>query len=123
MTTLAEFMIIAGADNRPPMLEKSMHESWKSRMELYMENKENGRMILDSVQNGPLVGPTIVDENGSRVGVDTAYPVYWIRRIGVSWSRTTFDIFQNIHILYLQYGVLVSLDYGHIESFSPSGLW
>ncbi|GKC79409.1 hypothetical protein Tco_1130183 [Tanacetum coccineum] len=24
--------------------------------------------------------------------------------------RTTFDIFQNIHILYLQYGVLTSLD-------------
>ncbi|GJW75674.1 hypothetical protein Tco_0135044 [Tanacetum coccineum] len=54
MTTLAEFMIIAGADNRPLILEKSMYESWKSRMVLYMENKENGRMILDSVQNGPL---------------------------------------------------------------------
>ncbi|GJX24043.1 hypothetical protein Tco_0228488 [Tanacetum coccineum] len=31
MTTLAEFMIIAGADNRPPMLEKSMYDSWKSQ--------------------------------------------------------------------------------------------
>ncbi|GJU29054.1 hypothetical protein Tco_1172643 [Tanacetum coccineum] len=30
MTTLAEFMIIAGADNRPPMLEKSLYDSWKS---------------------------------------------------------------------------------------------
>ncbi|GJV49760.1 hypothetical protein Tco_1439972 [Tanacetum coccineum] len=65
MTSLAEFMIIAGADNRPPMLEKSMYDSWKSRMELYMENKENGRMILDSVQNGPLVWPTIVQEDGT----------------------------------------------------------
>ncbi|GJU82458.1 hypothetical protein Tco_1284823 [Tanacetum coccineum] len=55
MTTLAEFMIIAGADNRPPMLEKSLYDSWKSRMELYMENREHDRMILDSVQNGPLV--------------------------------------------------------------------
>nr|GEY05412.1 hypothetical protein [Tanacetum cinerariifolium] len=41
--------------NRPPMLEKPMY-----RMELYMENIENERMILDSVQNGPLVWPTIV---------------------------------------------------------------
>ncbi|GJS12216.1 retrovirus-related pol polyprotein from transposon TNT 1-94 [Tanacetum coccineum] len=49
-----EFMIIVGADNRPPMLEKSMYDSWKSRMELYMENMENRRMILNSVQNGPL---------------------------------------------------------------------
>ncbi|GJV49221.1 hypothetical protein Tco_1439433 [Tanacetum coccineum] len=65
MTTLAEFMIIAGADNRPPMLEKSMYNSWKSRMELYMENRENGRMILNSVQNGPLVWPTIIQEDNT----------------------------------------------------------
>nr|GEX50411.1 uncharacterized mitochondrial protein AtMg00810-like [Tanacetum cinerariifolium] len=26
-----EFMIIAGADNRPPMLEKSLYDSWKSQ--------------------------------------------------------------------------------------------
>nr|GEW01939.1 hypothetical protein [Tanacetum cinerariifolium] len=31
MKTLAEFMIIAGADNCPPMLEKSMYDSWKSQ--------------------------------------------------------------------------------------------
>ncbi|GJT13176.1 hypothetical protein Tco_0860218 [Tanacetum coccineum] len=48
MTTLAEFMIIVGADNRPPMLEKSMYDSWKSHMELYIENRENERMILNS---------------------------------------------------------------------------
>ncbi|GJX29035.1 hypothetical protein Tco_0237114 [Tanacetum coccineum] len=65
MTTLAEFMIIASAGNRPPMLEKSMYDSWKSRMELYMENRENGRMILNSVPNGPLVWPTIVQEDGT----------------------------------------------------------
>ncbi|GKE20565.1 hypothetical protein Tco_1432077, partial [Tanacetum coccineum] len=65
MTTLAEFMIIAGADNRPPMLEKSLYDSWKSRMEHYMENMENGRMILNSVQNGPLIWPTVTDEDGT----------------------------------------------------------
>ncbi|GJY01706.1 hypothetical protein Tco_0359858 [Tanacetum coccineum] len=63
MTTLAEFMIIAGDDNRPPMLDKTMYDSWKSRMELYIENRENGRMILNSVENGPLIWPT-VEENG-----------------------------------------------------------
>nr|GEU36025.1 reverse transcriptase domain, reverse transcriptase zinc-binding domain protein [Tanacetum cinerariifolium] len=65
MTTLAEFMIIAGADNRPPMLEKSMYDSRKSRMELYIENRENERMILNSVLNGPLVWPTVDEENGT----------------------------------------------------------
>ncbi|GJX03262.1 hypothetical protein Tco_0189178 [Tanacetum coccineum] len=65
MKTLAEFMIIAGADNHPPMLEKSLYDSWKSRMEFYMENRENRRMIIDSVLNGPLVWPTVVQEDGT----------------------------------------------------------
>ncbi|GKC59762.1 hypothetical protein Tco_1087360 [Tanacetum coccineum] len=65
MTTLVEFMIIACSDNRPPMLEKSLYDSWKSRMELYIENQENRRMILNSLQNGPLVWPTVVEEDGT----------------------------------------------------------
>ncbi|GJT59802.1 hypothetical protein Tco_1003335 [Tanacetum coccineum] len=58
-------MIMAGADNRPPMLEKSLYDSWKSLMKLYIENRENGIMILDSVLNGPLVWPTVVQEDGT----------------------------------------------------------
>ncbi|GKD16447.1 hypothetical protein Tco_1205605, partial [Tanacetum coccineum] len=61
--TLAEYMILSSADNRPPMLDKDLYDSWKSRMELYMENREHGRMILESVEHGPLVWPT-VEENG-----------------------------------------------------------
>ncbi|GJS63955.1 hypothetical protein Tco_0678519 [Tanacetum coccineum] len=63
MTTLADKAILSGADNRPPMLEKDMYDSWKSRMELYMMNRQHGRMILESVENGPLIWPTI-EENG-----------------------------------------------------------
>nr|GFB47808.1 xylulose kinase-1 [Tanacetum cinerariifolium] len=36
------------ADNRPSMLEKNMYDSWKSRIKLYMLNRPNGRMILES---------------------------------------------------------------------------
>ncbi|GJR57396.1 hypothetical protein Tco_1499558 [Tanacetum coccineum] len=36
-----------------------MYDSWKSRMELYMINRQHGRMILESVENGPLIWPTI----------------------------------------------------------------
>ncbi|GJV45747.1 hypothetical protein Tco_1430283 [Tanacetum coccineum] len=28
--TLAEYMILSGADNRPPMLDKDLYDSWKS---------------------------------------------------------------------------------------------
>nr|GEU75872.1 hypothetical protein [Tanacetum cinerariifolium] len=51
------------ADNRPPMLEKDMYDSWKSQMELYMLNRQHGRMILESVESGPLLCPSI-EENG-----------------------------------------------------------
>nr|GFA75850.1 hypothetical protein [Tanacetum cinerariifolium] len=45
------------------MLEKDMYDSWKSRMELYMLNIQHGRMILESIENGPLLWLTI-KENG-----------------------------------------------------------
>ncbi|GKA48258.1 hypothetical protein Tco_0741216 [Tanacetum coccineum] len=40
-----------------------MYDSWKSIMELYMMNRQHGRKILESVENGPLIWPTI-EENG-----------------------------------------------------------
>nr|GEZ66546.1 hypothetical protein [Tanacetum cinerariifolium] len=63
MTSLADKAILSDADNRPPMLEKDMYDSWKSIMELYMLNRQHGRMILESVENGPLLWLT-VKENG-----------------------------------------------------------
>ncbi|GKF80636.1 hypothetical protein Tco_0239238, partial [Tanacetum coccineum] len=62
MTTLADKAILSGANNRPPMLEKDMYDSWKSRMELYMMNTQHGRMILESVENGPVIWP-LIEEN------------------------------------------------------------
>ncbi|GJY73188.1 hypothetical protein Tco_0477619 [Tanacetum coccineum] len=61
-------------------------------------------------------------------GIDNGLEVGSIRRIqgldmaywGFLRVGTTFDIFQNIHILYLQYGVLTSSGYG-VLSFIP--LW
>ncbi|GKF58263.1 hypothetical protein Tco_0171800 [Tanacetum coccineum] len=55
MTTLAEHMIVFGAENRHPMLDKSMYNSWQSRMLLYIKGKKNGILILESIENGPLV--------------------------------------------------------------------
>ncbi|GJU79246.1 hypothetical protein Tco_1276316 [Tanacetum coccineum] len=66
MTTLADKAILSGANNRPPMLEKDMYDFCKSRMELYMMNRQHGRMILESVENGPLIWPTIEDNGVSR---------------------------------------------------------
>nr|GEZ38253.1 hypothetical protein [Tanacetum cinerariifolium] len=64
---LASKAILSGADNRPPMLEKDMYDSWKSRMELYMLNRQHGRMILESVEHGPLLWPTIEEDGVTRL--------------------------------------------------------
>nr|GEX50013.1 reverse transcriptase domain-containing protein [Tanacetum cinerariifolium] len=61
-TTLAEYMILPGAENRSPMLDKDLYDYWKSRMKLYMKNREHGKMILESVENGSLIWST-VEEN------------------------------------------------------------
>ncbi|GJT43718.1 retrovirus-related pol polyprotein from transposon TNT 1-94 [Tanacetum coccineum] len=41
MTTLAEHIIVAGAENRPLMLEKSMYDSWASRIRLFIKGKKH----------------------------------------------------------------------------------
>ncbi|GKB73032.1 hypothetical protein Tco_0934444 [Tanacetum coccineum] len=63
MTTLAEHIIVAGAENRPLMLEKLMYDSWASRIRLFIKGKKHGRMMIDSIDNGPLVY-LAVEENG-----------------------------------------------------------
>ncbi|GKB10720.1 hypothetical protein Tco_0844643 [Tanacetum coccineum] len=68
-----------------------------------------------------------VSLSGTVGSVDTvAYPKYGIpvggermRFLGVG---TTFDIFQNIHLLYLQYGVLVFSRYG-VFSLLDTAYW
>ncbi|GJT09056.1 hypothetical protein Tco_0843518 [Tanacetum coccineum] len=66
MTTLAEQIIVAGAENRPPMLEKSMYDSWASRIRLFIKGKKHVRMMLDSIDNGSLVYPTVEEDGQTR---------------------------------------------------------
>nr|GEY01475.1 hypothetical protein [Tanacetum cinerariifolium]GEZ47342.1 hypothetical protein [Tanacetum cinerariifolium] len=65
--TLVEYMILSGADNRPPMLDKDLYDFWKSRMELYMQNREHERMILESVENGPLIWHTVEENRVTKI--------------------------------------------------------
>nr|GEY95053.1 hypothetical protein [Tanacetum cinerariifolium] len=51
------------------MLEKDMYDSWKSRMELYMLNQQHGRMILESVEQGPLLWPSVEVEGVTRLKI------------------------------------------------------
>nr|GEV09969.1 retrovirus-related Pol polyprotein from transposon TNT 1-94 [Tanacetum cinerariifolium] len=51
--SLAENVIVAGTDNRLPMLTRTQYSSWASRMLLYIQGKENGKLLVNSVLNGP----------------------------------------------------------------------
>nr|GEV87681.1 hypothetical protein [Tanacetum cinerariifolium] len=61
--TLADKAILSGAENHPHMLEKDIYDSWKSIMELYMMNRQHGRMIFESIKHDPLIWP-MIKENG-----------------------------------------------------------
>ncbi|GJR41889.1 hypothetical protein Tco_1309992 [Tanacetum coccineum] len=52
MSTMAENVIATRAENRPLMLERSHYDSWQSHMLLYIQGKEHGIQLLDSVKNG-----------------------------------------------------------------------
>nr|GEW79428.1 hypothetical protein [Tanacetum cinerariifolium] len=67
MASVADKAILSGAENRPPMLEKDMYDSWKSRMELYMLNRQHGRIILESVEHGPLLWPSVTEDGVTRL--------------------------------------------------------
>nr|GEX50297.1 hypothetical protein [Tanacetum cinerariifolium]GEX83971.1 hypothetical protein [Tanacetum cinerariifolium] len=66
MTTSAEHIIVAGSENRPPMLEKYMYDSWASRIRLFIKGKKHGRMMLDLIDNGLLVYPTVEENRQTR---------------------------------------------------------
>ncbi|GKA23174.1 hypothetical protein Tco_0709136, partial [Tanacetum coccineum] len=59
--SLAKNVIVAGADNHPPMLDKTNYSSWASRMLLYIKGKECFKLLVDSVLNGPFQYGTIVE--------------------------------------------------------------
>nr|GFA75737.1 hypothetical protein [Tanacetum cinerariifolium] len=67
MVSLVDKAILSGADNHPSMLEKDMYDSWKSRMELYMLNRQYDRMILESVEQGPLLWPSMEEDGMTRL--------------------------------------------------------
>ncbi|GJZ01648.1 hypothetical protein Tco_0519609 [Tanacetum coccineum] len=59
--SLAENVIVAGANNCPPMLDKTNYISWASRMMLYIKGKEHGKLLVDLVFNGPFQYKTIIE--------------------------------------------------------------
>nr|GFB64393.1 hypothetical protein [Tanacetum cinerariifolium] len=63
----SRLVLTRGAENRPPMLEKDMYDSWRSRMKMYTLNRQHGRIILESVKHGPLPWPSVTEDGVTRL--------------------------------------------------------
>nr|GEV82808.1 hypothetical protein [Tanacetum cinerariifolium] len=46
---------VAGSENHPPMLNKDNYVPWLSRIIRYARSRPNGKMIVDSIKNGPYI--------------------------------------------------------------------
>nr|GEZ93046.1 hypothetical protein [Tanacetum cinerariifolium] len=97
MASLADKAILSGAENRPPMLEKDMYDSWRSRMEMYMLNKQHGRIILESVEHGPLIWPSVTEEGVTRLkkyfelsAAEAIQADYDVKATNINSSSTSF---------------------------------
>nr|GFA04744.1 ribonuclease H-like domain-containing protein [Tanacetum cinerariifolium] len=55
----------AGSESRPPMLNKENYVSWSSRLLRYAKSGPNGKLIHNSILNGPYVRRMIPEPAGS----------------------------------------------------------
>ncbi|GJS99055.1 hypothetical protein Tco_0820225 [Tanacetum coccineum] len=53
MANLSKDIQCASSDTRPPMLDRTDFTSWKRRIRLYCQGKENEMNILKSINKGP----------------------------------------------------------------------
>nr|GEV38678.1 retrovirus-related Pol polyprotein from transposon TNT 1-94 [Tanacetum cinerariifolium] len=88
MTTLAELMILSSGDNRPPILDKDLYDSWQSRMELYIENREH-----EKIQAGCYVKATNIILQG------LPFVIYAL----VNHHRVAKDLWERVQLLIQHY--------------------
>nr|GFC74125.1 hypothetical protein [Tanacetum cinerariifolium] len=51
----------AGSESRPPMLNKENYVPWSSRLLRYAKSRPNGKLIHNSILNGPYVRKMILE--------------------------------------------------------------
>ncbi|GKA38025.1 hypothetical protein Tco_0724590 [Tanacetum coccineum] len=63
----------AGSKNRPPMLNKENYVPWSSHLLRYAKSRPNGKLIYNSIMNGPYVRQMIPEPGDAdrKVPVET----------------------------------------------------
>ncbi|GJV30449.1 hypothetical protein Tco_1386897 [Tanacetum coccineum] len=68
----------AGSENRPPMLNKENYVPWSSRLLRYAKSRPNGKLIYNSIMNGPKSRRKILNQVMQIVNCETAHEI-WLR--------------------------------------------
>ncbi|GKA33292.1 hypothetical protein Tco_0719659 [Tanacetum coccineum] len=127
MAIMTKNVLAAGAKNRPPMLEKGGYDRWKGRILLYIEGKENGEMLIDSINNDPFqfkeitipATETTVEEKCLQKLKDLAHEEKISKsteliiqeresKLYDDFERFTFEKGEWIHSYYLRYAKLLN---------------
>ncbi|GJS07678.1 hypothetical protein Tco_0364474 [Tanacetum coccineum] len=102
MTTLADKAILSGADNH---LEKDMYDSWKSIMELYMMNRQHGRMILESVENDAIQADC--DVKATNIILQGLPPEERECKLYDEFDKFAYKKGETLHDFYLRFSLLL----------------
>ncbi|GJV22039.1 hypothetical protein Tco_1371059 [Tanacetum coccineum] len=99
MSTTDKESIAAGTDNRPPMLEESDFDSWKIRIQRYIRGKPNGKLIWNSIKNGPTSHPTTTDTTGEGEQQQKEILFDQYERFRANGNESIHDYFVRFHKL------------------------
>ncbi|GJU44754.1 hypothetical protein Tco_1202020 [Tanacetum coccineum] len=105
MATMAENVIAAGSENRPPMLEKGMYDSWKTRILLYIREKENAEMLIDSTK---MTAKEVWDRVKELMKGTEMTKQERESMLYDEFDKFTSDPGESIHSYYLRYAKLIT---------------
>ncbi|GJT79965.1 hypothetical protein Tco_1054307 [Tanacetum coccineum] len=66
-----QYIYVPGSENCPPMLNKENYVPWSSRLLCYAESRPNGKLIYNSIINGPYVRRMIPEPGDAAHAVPT----------------------------------------------------
>nr|GFA01412.1 Gag-Pol polyprotein [Tanacetum cinerariifolium] len=84
----------AGSESRPPMLNKENYVPWSSRLLWYAKSRTNGKLIHNSIINGPYVR-RMISEPGSDIGIQEKKA-----KLFDEWERFTSNEGESIESYY-----------------------
>ncbi|GJS34078.1 hypothetical protein Tco_0532460 [Tanacetum coccineum] len=66
-----QYIYVAGSENLPPMLNKENYVPWSSRLLCYAKSRPNGKLIYNSIINGPYVRRMVPEPGDAARAVPT----------------------------------------------------